>query len=330
MDPEEIAEIRQRIDDVMGDAPEHLKEVAFLGALAALKNQGMSHEEITARNQSELFEGIEHEIGAKPDWVESWTWTAYLQFVSATLVQFKWHQDIGKRKIDAFGVGKKIVMDKECKKIWDYIHRDLATHNYGVVHADSYSRDRRIRYACDIFVSAQQGTAPPRPADLIPARERKRKGLNIALLARKLMSEIEPLEKLGWMEINEFYSPFSKLSEMLGGACFEKVKEECFQHISEDELFQRSNLVMDATSNVIDNLTSVLTQLGDSASAWSETKPVLYRPKAKDADRTFFVRKMTEMFREAVGSPMREYTAILAKCIYGRDIDAAMVTKLAP
>lgn len=330
MSPEEIAEIRQKIDDDMSDLPAHLKDAFLQGALLGMKYQGMSLDEITTRNQRELFKGIEGEIGTKPEWVESWTWTAYLQFVYHALLDFRWRQDTDKGKIGAFGVGKKIVMDKECKKVWDYIHRDLATHNYRVVHGDSSSRDRRIRYACDIFISAQQGTAPPRTADLIPARERKRKGLNIALLAKKLITEIEPLEKLGWIEIDEFYSPFYNLSERLGDECFERIKEECFPNMSKDALFERSNLVHDASNNVMNNLTSVLAQLGESASAWSETKPVLYRPNAKDADRTFFVRKMTEMFREAVGRPMREYTAILAKCVYGRDIDAAMVTKLAP
>jgi hypothetical protein len=100
---------------------------------------------------------------------------------------------------------------------------------------------------------------------------------------------------------------------------------------SDDELKEHdfSNLRRGALGAMY-RLDLILGTVAEAADRWAKTKPPITQFGNSNADRLYFMRRMTEFFKEEYGKPLRDQVAALTCVIFDCDIDKETVAKLAP
>lgn len=76
---------------------------------------------------------------------------------------------------------------------------------------------------------------------------------------------------------------------------------------------------------------SLLHGLEADVDRWAHAKPLVRRPNSKNAERTYFIRRLSAYFLRRYGSPLRKQTFILAGVFFDvADLNEATIAKLAP
>lgn len=141
----------------------------------------------------------------------------------------------------------------------------------------------------------------------LPAGERKASGQKIAKLAETLGAELRKLPAFPAEISSALYDHLAEPMELahLAGHRWRRVKNP-------------------------EVIIAMLEDLAQGAKAYACSKPLVAQPRSPDALRLAFIHRMTRLFRDAYGKPLREATAALTSCLFDCEMDASTVSKLAP
>lgn len=247
----------------------------------------------------------------RPEWIPVQAW-AEIE---------KWQRHPGSENVQT--VVSKILACKECGCVWRAIERRIAA-------LQSKVGPRPRERLCPVFVRPEEidyllrlskrpvlGDAPYRTvlvaavtyslwrdeAVMFPASERRRLTAPIKRHARLLWESLSSAERIG-EATTPLFREITKCLEQRG--------------------------VIDGRTRA--PILQCLDAIVEGATTWGASSPLVGQPKAGNAERLYFVRRMTEAFRAWFGPehPMREQVAALTRCIFDCELDAATVRKLAP
>lgn len=84
-------------------------------------------------------------------------------------------------------------------------------------------------------------------------------------------------------------------------------------------------------TSAAEHLGTLLCGLEQDVARWASTEPLVMRPNGKNAERTYFIRRLSTYFCRRYGAPLRKQTLILASAFFDvTDLSEAAVAKLAP
>lgn len=281
-------------------------------------------------------------IVIKPEWVPEWAWSEYQEY----------KRKLEKRASDTdtyisdwaklvLSTGIEVLTHEGCASVWPIIERrapDFSRRELCKASEPSnlYLARSQVESLLEMIAAAKKG---PNWHDCIPRTERKRQGERIAKLASELRSELNALLiPEGGLPI-KFQDAFWKLGMDVSDAYsdqFHNFDDEVDQS-TKDRYWRERDLVLHGavyamikSSAVKDNSRPALVAIEEGANAWSQTVPAIYRPGETGAARLYFVRRLSNYFKESYGTPLREATAALTRCLFDCDMDAVTVAKLAP
>jgi len=257
----------------------------------------------------------------RPDWVPDWGWDEYLRFVRKWSGWVNHHGNFADTGQLILEVGKKVVFERECAKLWRAIGRRSpdACKNSNIVHGVLMR-----------IVFALKG---PAADEIVPARERKERGTRIARMALDLQQEMMNLSSSGVIPrsfAEAFFNGAEIVSTQVRGSYdeFENVFGKIplsAEALDEIQFSARDGFLAGLKGNF-----PALTALAAGAKTWMNSEPAIYRPNDPGAKRLYFLRQMTSYFRSIYGTPLRDATASLANLFFDGNLDAATVAKLAP
>lgn len=275
-----------------------------------------------------------HSKRDRPKWVPEWVWDGY-QYIERFHFRCE-GDDLTGLNFNSHKVTAAIIFSEDCgKDVWPAMERRLST-------AKSRWRKKLTRTshhikfepASALFIAVLDGVRGLSPVELISGSERKTRGTRIAWLAAELRSELEDLDadhNTLWLP-PEFVPPLEKVAEDAAIRSLKGVVVDSSEMSTEDieRIGHYSSGVDEGSMATILELSPIFDAIEAGAIAWSQSQPVVFRPNDQGAERLYFVRHVTEYFREYFGTPLRGQTAALANCLYPGDLDGPTVAKLAP
>ncbi|BDU18615.1 hypothetical protein [Dyella sp. GSA-30] len=264
----------------------------------------------------------------QPDWIPNWAWEEYLghyMYMGPAFLQLEAFQPESPQHTDeeALETSTTIMMDPSCQSLWKAICKK-------VPKGYEAAQNGHCMSLLNIAMLAYKG---PSTRALVPASERSKRGRKIAKLAAQLRDEILSLKDVGGEPMLITQALHSTLVKAMQSTNENHTTYFLLKDAREklgEGLTSYGFLSVIATRVFGDTEDNVFTALEKNATAWSETKPTIYRASAAGANRQHFVQVMTYHFRSRYGKPWREHVATLVNCLYEEKIDAATVVKLAP
>jgi len=269
-------------------------------------------------------------VDSKPKWVPDWAWEEFLaysqvgkHFLQSDLLR---PTKAPPAESDCEQVSRRIIFDKDCATVWNAINRRRGEGKEPSIDGDCFS----------LLNTAFLGFRGSPTLVVVPGSERKRRGKKIAKLSTLLRDEIFALDEIGGVPMpirQALATPLLKALQSASSCDFDKnLLDEAKAKLGKLDGDNCDALFLGVISSKVflGKEENVLTSLAEGAVAWSATKPDVYRPDSAGAGREFFVQVMTRHFRNRYNLPLREQVAAITRCLYGGEIDASVVAKLAP
>jgi hypothetical protein len=237
---------------------------------------------------------------------------------------------------------RAVFMDRECSVIWPAMARRMSEYaeqweekQIGLPEGVRYGSKSPVEFLLFTIQAARHGAAPH---ERTPTSERKERGGRIARLACELRRELAACKIEEWGLPNEFHKAIRDTAVTVADEFIDDEKEWAESHglPSSQATAREKNGAYRAIQFAIVQQDSrglqfpALAAIENGAKAWAASEATLYRPSDPNADRLYFIRAMTDFFRENYNTPLREATAALTRCLFACEINASVVAKLAP
>jgi hypothetical protein len=245
----------------------------------------------------------------KSAWVPDWVWVEYQACLE------EWNRTgLAEHLPLLINCAERIIKDPGCKSIWSAMERRMVTAHkrWAAQQIEVLGRVRSdLPFLCvhQFLLEVHGGMFGLTFHESVPKSERKKKALRIQMLAKKLGAELEGLKDgLGWVP-------------------------EAFHRPIQPEVAS-TNLTMQlrdhAASLSLADTFRALSEIQRSAAAWAASVPPITQAASDNARQLYFLRRMTQFFRDRFGTPLREQVAVLTCCLFSCDVTKDDVAKLAP
>lgn len=257
----------------------------------------------------------------KPDWVPEWVWSEATEFIRET-----------SRFPDSTApdLARKVVFSRECRGVWPVMSRRNAA-----AEESWYRKGAQVRprFVWRLLMAAHLALRGPNPQEAVTAKERKTRGTRIARLASDLRKELEAVRAGQGPLPYELEAEFCIAAEDIA-RMFSEEEAEIDQRLrvdrQEEERERNETMIYTGVMQTTQQGFPMLEAIERGALAWAESSPFAHRPNEAGAARKYFVQRITHYFREVYGTPLREPTACLTRCLFDCNIDAATVAGLSP
>ncbi|BCT93522.1 hypothetical protein LYSHEL_25460 [Lysobacter helvus] len=250
------------------------------------------------------------ELDKKPAWVPDWVWEEFVEGAYATA--------------EGPAIFAQLLVHKEMEKVWASLERKipriqnlpkaLVLADSVVMFREEFSGSGRLK------LSERRALADKlkKASDQVVACMR---GLQTTELG------IIPDEIGGALEIS-LGKVMDDLGLQYGPAAFQRLRES-YGIADAIEVHSSGNSLF--SMEIYDSLPSILSAVNDAVSGWATTKPIVERPNSGDAERRYFLRRFTYLFRYWYGQPLRANTLAVTSIFFDcSDLDESTVATLAP
>lgn len=246
----------------------------------------------------------------------------------------------------ADGAIKKLIDDEDCAVVWKAIEKRDTSDEKAVI----------VRLLLHEVESALSG---PQGQETILTEKRKRQGERISKLAIALRKELSSLNQndvpppeftkeyrkacaatvpaIPAYRANPDYDDRTKtpidprlLGELASDPAAQDKLQGVLPAISKTFLDEARNAVTAGFMGALMGDSPALIAIEKAGKSWAKTKPPVHHPNHQSADRTYFIRRITEFFESCFDTPLREATAAIVSCLYGEDVSLAAVAQRAP
>jgi hypothetical protein len=261
---------------------------------------------------------------SKPEWVPDWVWDEYLDAMRADYPPTL-HADVK----DTYEMLAHLIESPLCSTVWRAMDRHAK--QFAEIEASSLFHTVHTNQVRALVREVENALCGLHGPERMTKAERAKVGRDIAKRAgqlRDLLQKLAGLEGLPDTELHgaemAFFLPFEF---MFAAGQVAKEQFEKDRHVP-SESPALSRLLMHTCYG---DLFGSLRAIERGAEAFGSRPPVVPKPNAENAVRTYFIRKITSYFARAYGTPLREGTLALASMFFDcADLDASAVAQLAP